>query len=157
MRKVEINGGIVNQTTTNKTILSLPATQNGYADAQFDDYGLEEGGKQSPDFLWQPGTTMTLKARFSHTADNLIGTAGFGFWNAPFADLTVRRLALPQATWFFLWFATYRFTAGSKQAWARLVCRNVGCRCVVCPTDGSHHAYCSSFESIQSCSPKGLA
>jgi hypothetical protein len=31
----------------------------------------------------------------------LLGTAGFGFWNAPFGDPTVRRPALPQAVWFF--------------------------------------------------------
>jgi hypothetical protein len=31
----------------------------------------------------------------------LRGTAGFGFWNAPFGDPTIRTPALPQAAWFF--------------------------------------------------------
>jgi hypothetical protein len=31
----------------------------------------------------------------------LLGTAGFGFWNAPFGDPTVPWPALPQAAWFF--------------------------------------------------------
>lgn len=44
---------------------------------------------------------MSLRARFSHRADQLQGTAGFGFWNAPFGDPTVRLPALPQAAWFF--------------------------------------------------------
>jgi hypothetical protein len=29
------------------------------------------------------------------------GTAGFGFWNAPYGDPSRRRPALPQAAWFF--------------------------------------------------------
>jgi hypothetical protein len=44
---------------------------------------------------------MQLRARFSHPADELVGTAGFGFWNAPFGDPTARLPTLPQATWFF--------------------------------------------------------
>lgn len=44
---------------------------------------------------------MRLTARFSHRAADLRGTAGFGFWNAPFGDPTIRFPALPQATWFF--------------------------------------------------------
>jgi hypothetical protein len=42
-----------------------------------------------------------LRARFSPGQDALRGTAGFGFWNAPFGDPTMRRPAPPQATWFF--------------------------------------------------------
>ncbi len=44
---------------------------------------------------------MRLQARFSHNADELLGTAGFGFWNAPFGDPTIRFPTLPQAAWFF--------------------------------------------------------
>ena len=42
-----------------------------------------------------------MRARFSHEAEDLVGTAGFGFWNAPFGDPTVPWPTLPQATWFF--------------------------------------------------------
>jgi hypothetical protein len=44
---------------------------------------------------------MDLRARFSHPEGELVGTAGFGFWNAPFGDPTVRWPTLPQANWFF--------------------------------------------------------
>ncbi len=101
MRKLKINGGRVDQRSASNYLLSLPATPHGYSDAQIDDYGSADGNQKHPGFLWRPGTTMCIEARFSHSVDNLMGTAGFGFWNAPFADPTVRRLALPQATWFF--------------------------------------------------------
>ena len=69
----------------------------GYTNAQIDDYG----GTRQRRFRHSSGTTMTVKARFSASAENLRGTAGFGFWNAPFADPTAARPALPQAVWFF--------------------------------------------------------
>ena len=48
-----------------------------------------------------PAQPYPFWARFSHGAECLTGTAGFGFWNAPFGDPTLRLPALPQATWFF--------------------------------------------------------
>lgn len=77
--------------------LTLPPTARGYADAQVDDYH----GRRRRDYLWRPGTELRLRARFSHPAGELVGTAGFGFWNAPFGDPTVGGPALPQAAWFF--------------------------------------------------------
>ncbi len=78
--------------------LLLPPVASGYGDAQVDDYGRFSSRQQYP---WQPDTALRLKARFSHDVDGLLGTAGFGFWNAPFGDPTMRFPALPQATWFF--------------------------------------------------------
>jgi hypothetical protein len=78
-------------------MLRLPPTGRRYADAQIDDYGFRRKGG----FHWRPGLEMQLRARFSHPAGVLKGTAGFGFWNAPFGDPTVRLSLLPQATWFF--------------------------------------------------------
>lgn len=95
-RKLELNGGLVEGEPPGRLI--LPPTASGYADAQFDDYAGRDGRQ---DFPWRPGVTMRLAARFSHNADELVGTAGFGFWNAPFGDPTAGGLALPQATWFF--------------------------------------------------------
>ncbi len=95
-RRLELNGGKVEENPPRR--LLLPPTTSGYADAQFDDYGLNSKRSQ---FSWRPGVRMRLAARFSHSAQELQGTAGFGFWNAPFADPTVGGLALPQATWFF--------------------------------------------------------
>jgi hypothetical protein len=96
LRHLELNGGQV--VTGEETRLVLPPTAVGYADAQIDDYGPAQDRAQYP---WHPGTQLSLRTRFSHGRDHLIGTAGFGFWNAPFGDPTVRRPALPQAAWFF--------------------------------------------------------
>ncbi len=97
LRHLQLNGGLVRREPHWRLI--LPPTHSGYGDAQIDDYGLQENGR--PNYPWLPGTTMRLRARFSHAVDQLIGTAGFGFWNAPFGDPTMRWPALPQATWFF--------------------------------------------------------
>ena len=98
LRRLALNGGIV----TGPPIwrLTLPPIQAGYSDAQIDDYGLPTIRRRR-DYVWWPGIQLSLQARFSHPQDTLIGTAGFGFWNAPFGDPTVPLPALPQATWFF--------------------------------------------------------
>ncbi len=93
-RVLGLNGGRVEAGPV--YTLRLPAIAAGYADAQIDDYGQPDGA-----FTWRPGTTLHLRARFSHDAGELQGTAGFGFWNAPYGDPTRRRLALPQAAWYF--------------------------------------------------------
>ena len=108
-RHLEINGGTVNPGPP--WHLRLPVTHKGYTDAQIDDYGRIPSPSPSPSqakqkysrraYPWRPGVRLHLRARFSHAIGRLIGTAGFGFWNAPFGDPTVRWPALPQATWFF--------------------------------------------------------
>jgi hypothetical protein len=98
-RLLEINGGVVDESQPETTTLWLPPTSGGYADAQFDDYAPH--GRTRTAFNWQPGVVLRLAARFSHEVEQLQGTAGFGFWNAPFGDPTINRPALPQATWFF--------------------------------------------------------
>lgn len=73
------------------------ATGGRYADAQLDDYqGLPRRA-----FKWRPPVSVDLRARFSHAQDQLRGTAGFGFWNDPFAMTGGRWPALPRAVWFF--------------------------------------------------------
>ena len=99
---LELNGGLVTFGPT--TTCWLPPVAGGYADAQFDDYAGDGSGALGLGhgrFRWRPGVVLSLRARFSHEVDRLVGTAGFGFWNAPFGDPSVRRPALPQATWFF--------------------------------------------------------
>lgn len=99
-RRLELNGGMVigkRPFAHNPLKLQLPICPTGYSDAQIDDYG----GKRRAAYPWRPGTRLQLTARFSHEADKLLGTAGFGFWNAPFGDPTVPWPALPQAAWFF--------------------------------------------------------
>lgn len=97
MRRLEINGGLVIQ--NNGWLLTLPVVEKRYADAQIDDYGAGSNGRST--YPWRPNTHLCLRARFSHAANQLVGTAGFGFWNAPFGDPTIRWPALPQAAWFF--------------------------------------------------------
>lgn len=78
--------------------LQLPAGVTEYANAQLDDYATAPSRSAYP---WSPGVTLSLRARFSHGRGELVGTAGFGFWNAPFGDPSTRWPALPQAVWFF--------------------------------------------------------
>ncbi len=73
------------------------ATTRLYTNAQIDDYRT----RPRPDFPWRPPLRLTLRARFSHNSGQLTGTAGFGFWNDPLRMTGLRRLALPQALWFF--------------------------------------------------------
>lgn len=140
-RRLEINGGqVIDSGETRR--FELPPVAGGYTDAQIDDYGAE-GEKRlfyalRRHFSWRPGVVLQLRARFSHSAATLKGTAGFGFWNAPFGDPSFRWPALPQAAWFFFgspptdlpladdgpgrgWFAgTLDATTGRALAWAPL-------------------------------------
>lgn len=96
LRPHETGGGRVTQAAV--TRLTLPAGPPGYANAQIDDYGPLRSRR---DFAWTAGTQLSLRARFSHEAESLAGTAGFGFWNAPFGDPRFRLPALPLSVWFF--------------------------------------------------------
>ncbi|MGB1253019.1 MAG: hypothetical protein ACPG8W_20565 [Candidatus Promineifilaceae bacterium] len=87
--------GHLNKEAGDATRLSLPIDGQGnqYHNAQLDDYGdLRRGA-----LPWRAGVRLELEAQFSHGVDELVGTAGFGFWNAPYG----RGVALPQAVWFF--------------------------------------------------------
>lgn len=98
-RILEMNGGQVlgeRPYSPRSFKLHLPICQSGYTDAQIDDC---IGRRKA--YPWRPGARFSLRARFSHEADQLVGTAGFGFWNAPFGDPTVPWPTLPQAAWFF--------------------------------------------------------
>ena len=68
-----------------------------YSDAQIDDYQ----GLPRRRFPWSPPLRFATRARFSHRAGRLRGTAGFGFWNDPFVMTGARLPALPRASWFF--------------------------------------------------------
>lgn len=98
LQRLELNGGRVEEDGDVWRFL-LPPGVAGYTDAQVHDYGRFPFRRRT--FPWRPGTRLRLNARFSHPASDLIGTAGFGFWNAPFADPSLKWPALPQAAWFF--------------------------------------------------------
>lgn len=74
-----------------------PADGSRYTNAQIDDY--QNLPRRA--FRWQPPLSLRVRARFSANADGLHGTAGFGFWNDPFAMTGGRLPALPRAIWFF--------------------------------------------------------
>jgi hypothetical protein len=132
-RRLELGGGSISEISAGFRFV-LPPIEGHYADAQIDDYG----GLGRYRYVRRPGTVLSLRALFSHGADTLTGTAGFGFWNAPFGDPTTRWPALPQAAWFFFaspptdlplapqgagrgWFAgTLDASTGRALAWAPL-------------------------------------
>jgi glycosyl hydrolase family 16 len=75
--------------------LTLPAVDDsGYHNAQISDYSKDRL------FNLRPPLKMTITASASHSGDKLRGTAGFGFWNHPFAP-NETRFDIPQALWFF--------------------------------------------------------
>jgi hypothetical protein len=87
--RLEFNGGL--------RLVTQGATAAQYSDAQVDDYQP----LARRDFLWRPPVRLTVRARFSHPAGQLRGTAGFGFWNDPFMMTGARSPALPRVIWFF--------------------------------------------------------
>lgn len=77
--------------------VSRQPTAQVYSNAQIDDYQRLPRRK----FPHRPPLTLTVRARFSHPANELRGTAGFGFWNDPFMMTGARLPTLPSAVWFF--------------------------------------------------------
>lgn len=93
---------VVGQATLEPTGSSLRfvvagASRRRYSNAQIDDYQ----GLPRRRFPWRPPLRLTVRARFSHRAGELLGTAGFGFWNDPFMMTEKRMPTLPRAVWFF--------------------------------------------------------
>lgn len=72
------------------------AVEGELSDAEIDDH------RTTPrwELHWTPPLCLTVRARFSHPAGALRGTAGFGFWNDPF-DWVGNVQAPPNAIWFF--------------------------------------------------------
>jgi hypothetical protein len=90
-------GGLLEPLDPGLRLATLDTTSQSYSNAQIDDYQ----GLPRRRFLWRPPLRLTVRARFSHPAGELLGTAGFGFWNDPFLMTGLRTPALPRAVWFF--------------------------------------------------------
>jgi hypothetical protein len=81
----------------------LSGDRGQYSNAQLDDYRTLPRRA----FPSRAPLALTVRARFSDEAavsgqgPGLLGTAGFGFWNDPFAMSGARVPMLPRAAWFF--------------------------------------------------------
>jgi hypothetical protein len=84
-------------TSNSLRFVTSDAGPEGYSNVQIDDYQ----GLPRHCFAWHPPLRLTVRARFSHTANELRGTAGFGLWNDPLLMTQKRLPALPRAAWFF--------------------------------------------------------
>ncbi|WP_298815227.1 hypothetical protein [Chloroflexus sp.] len=84
--------GII-RAATGLRLIRPPGPANRYRNAQLDDFGRRPGRARA----LVPPMTLRFQARFSHPADRLIGTAGFGLWSYPWA----RPPQMPRAVWFF--------------------------------------------------------
>lgn len=92
-----VGSGALEATGSTLLFVNNRTSTRRYTNAQIDDYqGLPRGR-----FPWRPPLTITVRARFSHEAGVLSGTAGFGFWNDPFMMTGRRMPTLPRVVWFF--------------------------------------------------------
>ena len=92
-----VGNGALEPTGSTLRFINTDTTSQEYTNAQIDDYQ----GRPRPQLPWRPPLTLSVRARFSHPAGALSGTAGFGFWNDPFLMTGARLPALPRAIWFF--------------------------------------------------------
>jgi hypothetical protein len=89
--------GVLEPTGSTLRFVVEGARRRQYSDAQIDDYQ----GLPRRRFPWRPPLRLAVRARFSHPVGELLGTAGFGFWNDPFVMSGGRLPMLPRAIWFF--------------------------------------------------------
>lgn len=91
----EAGRGVVEQSGDGLFRLTVPpAPKEMYHNAQISSYVTRR------DLQWKPPVRMTVRARAEVEGDSIQGTAGFGFWNHPFAP-NERSFRLPRAVWFF--------------------------------------------------------
>ncbi len=72
------------------------AEEGKLSDAELDDHRTVPRHR----LMWKPPLRMTVRARTSHRSGEMLGTAGFGFWNDPF-DWVGNVQVPPNALWFF--------------------------------------------------------
>ena len=96
-RRCVVGASALEPTGSTLRFVIADTTSRRYSDAQVDDYQ----GLPRRRFPWRPPLRLTVRARFSHPAGQLRGTAGFGFWNDPFMMTGARFPTLPRALWFF--------------------------------------------------------
>lgn len=77
-------------------LVAGPCGGDTLSDAELNDHRLSPRGH----WHWKPPLRLTVRARASHPAEEMHGTAGFGFWNSPFG-IDASAEDSPQAVWFF--------------------------------------------------------
>lgn len=87
----ELGGGVARLDDDGFSLTLPPGPSDRYHDAQISDYA------KRADFSNKPPLRLSLSAR---AEGELVGTAGFGFWNHAFMP-GQKTLRLPQAIWFF--------------------------------------------------------
>jgi hypothetical protein len=92
LRVVEESGGSVESSPERVRLVRPAASRLVYSNAQV--------GDATGDLCRRAPLRVRLRARFSHPAAALRGTAGFGLWNAALSP-SLRRPRLPRAAWFF--------------------------------------------------------
>ena len=91
-RVTEIGAGVAHRTHAGFRLTLPPAPASAYHDAQISDYSAP-----LRDYVNAPPLRLELRAR---AVGDLVGTAGFGFWNHAFVP-GESGFRLPQALWFF--------------------------------------------------------
>ena len=87
----EVGQGKVIQSGESYRLTVPPTDKSTYHNAQISTYTMQR------DFVHEPPLRMTVRA---HAEGEIQGTAGFGFWNHPYAP-NERGFHLPKAVWFF--------------------------------------------------------
>lgn len=95
LREYLVNGGYIERDGNVVRLVIPPTGDHAYTDAQLNDYD-----PLARLFADMPPQHLRIRARFSHTAGALKGTAGFGFWNHPFTQ-TGGVIEPPSNVWFF--------------------------------------------------------
>jgi hypothetical protein len=96
-RRYILGNAALEETGAALRFVTNDTTPQQYSDAQLDDYGVRPGQR----LIRRPPLRLTVRAHFSLPAEELRGTAGFGFWNYPFIISERRLPRLPRAIWFF--------------------------------------------------------
>ncbi len=79
LKPLEIGTGHIEHAEDSIRLVVENAAAGTYSDAQLFDYAA----MKRRDFPCRPPLRMIVRAWASHSADQLKGTAGFGFWNQP--------------------------------------------------------------------------